>query len=365
MVRLRFNFLIILILIFSYAIEKLEIFRPEVVNLTQFTDYYTIDGEGVNGEQILSSIYFTVSREYDVVLQPIKPEEEKKPEIPKKEATFSTYTVKSGDTVSTIAKKFGLRDEIVRANNPNLGKVLRVGDKLTIPSENGIKYKVLKGDSLFKIARKFKVKEEIIKEYSGLNNSTIRPGQELFIKDPDLKFATPVVASKPTISSVIKKPITSIKNATTSIKNSTTKKPTTTIPTKTTTSSSGGFVMPVKYAGVASSFGVRLHPILKRYISHNGVDLKARYVTLKAAKAGTVIYTGYQSGYGKIIKISHSDGFETRYAHLDQISVNTGDKVTTGQVIGKTGNTGRSTGPHLHLEMLKNGKFVNPMSYIK
>ncbi|MGL4787930.1 MAG: M23 family metallopeptidase, partial [Cetobacterium sp.] len=124
------------------------------------------------------------------------------------------------------------------------------------------------------------------------------------------------------------------------------------------------FTMPVKWAGVTSPFGKRFHPVLKRYIQHAGVDMRARYVPLMASKDGTVVFAGYMTGYGKIIKINHGNGFETRSAHLDKMYVKTGDRVKAGQVIGKTGMSGRVTGPHLHFEIRKNGKANNPMNYL-
>lgn len=126
----------------------------------------------------------------------------------------------------------------------------------------------------------------------------------------------------------------------------------------------GGFSMPVRYAGVSSPYGSRFHPILKRYIFHSGVDLVAKYVPLRAAKSGVVTFAGNMSGYGKIIIIKHDNGYETRYAHLSQISTRVGERVERGELIGKTGNTGRTTGPHLHFEIRRSGKTLNPMKYL-
>ena len=122
--------------------------------------------------------------------------------------------------------------------------------------------------------------------------------------------------------------------------------------------------MPVKWAGVTSPFGKRFHPVLKRYIQHAGIDMRARYVPLMASRDGTVVFAGYMTGYGKIIKINHGSGYETRSAHLEKMYVKVGDKVKSGQVIGQTGMTGRVTGPHLHFEIRKNGKANNPMNYL-
>jgi murein DD-endopeptidase MepM/ murein hydrolase activator NlpD len=118
----------------------------------------------------------------------------------------------------------------------------------------------------------------------------------------------------------------------------------------------GGFIRPVRGGYVTS-----------RYSSgHRGVDMVVGFGSLVAASdGGTVIYAGFSGSYGNHVKIRHSDGFVTLYAHLSSISVSYGDKIFQGQEIGKVGSTGRSTGPHLHFEIIKNGVQVNPDSYLK
>ena len=99
---------------------------------------------------------------------------------------------------------------------------------------------------------------------------------------------------------------------------------------------------------------------------HNGIDMAGPVGTpVNATGDGTVIFAGWQSGYGNLIKIQHELGTETRYGHLSKIRVKTGQRVSQGERIGDMGNTGRSTGPHLHYEVHVNGRAVNPMSFIK
>lgn len=99
---------------------------------------------------------------------------------------------------------------------------------------------------------------------------------------------------------------------------------------------------------------------------HRGADFAAPVGTpILAGADGVVTYAGWLSSYGKLIKIRHSNGYETRYAHLNKIRVKVGQRVSRGQRIGDMGNTGRSTGPHLHYEVRKNGNAVNPMKFIK
>lgn len=127
------------------------------------------------------------------------------------------------------------------------------------------------------------------------------------------------------------------------------------------------FANPVKAAyRFTSGFGYRRHPITGGRRMHNGVDFAAPHGTpIYSSADGVVIFSGWQSGYGRIIKIQHEFGIETRYAHLSRSRVKVGQKVSRGQRIGDMGNTGRSTGTHLHYEIRVGGKPVNPMIYIK
>ena len=127
------------------------------------------------------------------------------------------------------------------------------------------------------------------------------------------------------------------------------------------------FVRPIRKMRITSKFTYkRWHPILKRYRPHLGVDIGARRGTkIYATHAGKVIYAGWMGGYGKVIKIKHSGGFVSLYAHQSKLAVRKGAYVKRGQVIGYVGSTGRSTAPHLHFGLYKNAKAVNPMQYIE
>lgn len=117
---------------------------------------------------------------------------------------------------------------------------------------------------------------------------------------------------------------------------------------------------------ISSHFGPRRHPTTGRWALHAGLDLAGPTGTpIYAPAAGKVVYAGPRGTYGNLIKIDHPFGYETRYAHLSQILVSPGDEVTTGQLIGRIGTTGRSTGPHLHYEIRYYDKPVNPWEYIK
>jgi murein DD-endopeptidase MepM/ murein hydrolase activator NlpD len=115
-----------------------------------------------------------------------------------------------------------------------------------------------------------------------------------------------------------------------------------------------------------SGFGVRSDPINGSARMHEGQDLAGDYGDPVYATAdGTVTYAGWENGYGRLIKITHAFGIETRYGHLSQIGVNVGQKVSRGEKIGDMGNSGRSTGTHLHYEVRLSGTAVNPMTFIR
>ena len=126
--------------------------------------------------------------------------------------------------------------------------------------------------------------------------------------------------------------------------------------------SSQAMRMPVN-GRVTSGFGGRFHPILGYARMHSGLDLAAAYGSpIVAAADGRVVSAGWHGGYGQIVRIAHAGGIQTMYGHMSRIVARGGAAVRQGQVIGFVGSTGLSTGPHLHYEVLKNGRAVNPAS---
>jgi murein DD-endopeptidase MepM/ murein hydrolase activator NlpD len=122
---------------------------------------------------------------------------------------------------------------------------------------------------------------------------------------------------------------------------------------------------PVARGWVSSPFGQRVDPFSGGTAWHAGLDFTARPGTeVRAAAAGIVIFAAYRADYGNTIEINHGDGYVTRYAHQKELMVATGDVVKRGQGIGTVGSTGRASGPHLHFEVLKNGRHVDPRRYI-
>jgi murein DD-endopeptidase MepM/ murein hydrolase activator NlpD len=116
---------------------------------------------------------------------------------------------------------------------------------------------------------------------------------------------------------------------------------------------------------LTSPFGIRMDPFIHEAAMHTGLDFRGEIgEPIHATAAGTIAIAGWTGGYGKMVEIDHGNGLATRYGHLSEIDVSVGDKVRIGQVIGKLGSTGRSTGPHLHYETRVNGEAVNPQKFL-
>ena len=125
-----------------------------------------------------------------------------------------------------------------------------------------------------------------------------------------------------------------------------------------------GRLKPPVAGRITSGFGMRRHPILGGMRMHTGVDIAAPHGTpIRASGDGVVIDTGWHSGYGQTIIISHGGNLSTLYAHCSSISAREGQKVKQGDVIGRVGATGLATGPHVHFEVRVNGACVDPLKY--
>jgi murein DD-endopeptidase MepM/ murein hydrolase activator NlpD len=123
---------------------------------------------------------------------------------------------------------------------------------------------------------------------------------------------------------------------------------------------------PAEAGGVTSGFGPRVHPLDGVTKFHTGVDLRgAEGAPIRAAADGTVVSAGQRGGYGNAVEIDHGNGLHTLYAHASSVDVKPGDRVQRGQEVGQVGQTGRATGPHLHFEVRKEGRPVDPTSALK
>ena len=160
------------------------------------------------------------------------------------------------------------------------------------------------------------------------------------------------------------KKVTSRGSSSTTKRSTSTKTSTGKTTKKTTSTSLNGVKLTVKPVSgiITSRFGSRESI---RSSGHSGLDIATKKGTnIKAAAGGTVIFAGYSGAYGNVVKISHGSGIKTYYAHCSKLYVKTGDTVSAGDVIAAVGSTGRSTGNHLHFEVVKNGVSVNPQNYL-
>lgn len=123
---------------------------------------------------------------------------------------------------------------------------------------------------------------------------------------------------------------------------------------------------PVRNGWISSTFGMRTDPFTGRLEHHNGIDFAGKEGSdVLAVAAGVVTWAGPRFGYGNLVEINHGKGYATRYGHNEKILVKVGETVKKGEVIAKMGSTGRSTGPHCHFEVLRNGRAVDPARYIQ
>ncbi len=246
-----------------------------------------------------------------------------------------TYTVQPNDNVFAIAQGFGLKPETIVWANPELETrpdMLRVGQKLLIPPVDGVYYTVKAGDTVAKLAKKYETTVEAIVNFK-MNNLTepytLTPGQKIMLPGGRKKII--LFRNIYPMERVGRPPSDAPKG-------------------------SGRFIWPTQ--------GI----LTQRYWSgHRAIDIANRTGTpIYAADDGYVVLAGQATwGYGNQVLIDHGNGYMTRYAHLHTILVHAGQSVKKGQQIGTMGNTGRSTGPHLHFEIIKNGVRQNPESYLR
>lgn len=241
---------------------------------------------------------------------------------------ISTYVVRKGDNLSTVAQMFNIKvNTILWANDLPKGSVLKEGQVLTILPISGVGYTTKSGDTIASIAKRFNADAEEIAQFNGLDTGQkLAVGTDLLI--PDGEIAAPpapkAVASSGRKSAKAFEPL--LVNASV-------------LPDE-----GGYFIRPL-------SGGIRTQGLH----GYNGVDIAAAPGTpIYASAAGRVIISrdsGYNGGYGNYVVISHDNGTQTLYGHLQRTAVSVGTAVGQGEVIGYMGNTGRSTGTHLHFEV--------------
>ncbi|MFH1112156.1 MAG: peptidoglycan DD-metalloendopeptidase family protein [Patescibacteria group bacterium] len=241
------------------------------------------------------------------------------------------YIVESTDTLSSIAAKFGVSlATLLWENRLTERSVLRIGQKLTILPTSGVSHRIAKGDTLSRIASRYGVSVDKIKEFNNIEGSLV-VGQVIVI--PGGKPYIPP-APKPTT------PKTLLANLAPSNLDAGTK-----------------LMWPAATRRISQYFSWR----------HGGIDLANSTGTpIYAAEEGVVQAAGWnRGGYGYYVTIDHGQGLRTLYGHASKLLVSAGERVARGQLIALIGSTGRSTGPHLHFEVIIQGRRANPLTYIR
>lgn len=253
-----------------------------------------------------------------------------------------TMTVEAGDTVSSIAYRYGVSvATVVQNNNITNANSLKPGQQLTILPVDGLLHEVVKDETVAAIAKKYSVEEDKIISQNNINaEAGLQIGQKLIIPGAQKEISTPAMLAGGNSGS-----------------------------------SGSAFTNPPSGSGATSDYGgTLLFPCNGRYTQyyhygHYAVDIaQSGGSTIWAAEGGTVIkaQTGWNGGYGNMVIIDHGNGMQTLYAHFKELYVNVGDSVARGQAIGYMGNTGRvygRTGIHLHFEVIINGVKKNPTAY--
>ena len=235
---------------------------------------------------------------------------------------FYEYTVLHGDTFWTILSRTSLNiDTLMTVNNISGPWEVKTGTTLYLPNMRGIIYEVQKTDTLESLEKTFGVRKELICRANRIDRITKKflfiPGGETTSLERALFLGT-------------------------------------------------GFAAPMAHLRRTSGFGMRQDPISGTRSFHTGVDLGCNVGTpVYAARAGRVVSAGYEGNYGQLVIVEHPCGYYSYYGHLSRIKVRKGQEVGPNDIIALSGNTGRTTGPHLHFEIRKNTKPVNPVILLR
>ncbi|MDR0410904.1 MAG: M23 family metallopeptidase [Treponema sp.] len=238
---------------------------------------------------------------------------------------YTSYTVKKDETVSGIAQRFALdTGTLISVNNIKEAKGLQIGQTLSIPNQDGIIYQGKRGEMLTAIAEKYKTERISVAEIQSVNE--IFPNANKVMENTNLFIPRAKMDS------------TDLREI-----------------------SGDLFLWPV-YGRASDSYGWRGNPFGSGGREfHNGMDIAAPTGTpIRAAMAGRVAFVGSDASYGNHVIITHSNGYRTLYAHMSVIRTTWGAYVGAGDRIGDVGSTGRSTGPHCHFTVYKNGVTINP-----
>ena len=237
-------------------------------------------------------------------------------------AKVRMHTVQNGETLASIAEQYMIDVDTLQAANINLNAEIHEGDQVVILPSRGMLHAADMGDTLWSIANLYGVGVATIMTANSKSSEELAIGEKLFIpggKKPENSERQLARADAPVSRSTGER-----------------------------------FVVPT-VGELTSGFGYRWGR------QHSGIDFANDVGTkVRAARTGRVIYAGWYSGYGYTLIIEHEQGYKTLYGHLSGAVIQDGQYVKGGQVIAYMGNTGNSTGPHLHFEVLKNGVPINP-----
>jgi murein DD-endopeptidase MepM/ murein hydrolase activator NlpD len=256
------------------------------------------------------------------------------------------YKIKKDENLSAISKKYNVSIDILKEiNNIKKPELVKVNDKILVPSKKGIYYKIKSGDTLIKIAKKYNTKVELIAEHNKIENAKIIVDKSIFLPG--------VEQSKEIAKDTQKKGERSAK------KDSAVK--------SKEKSNDHKIVLSWPLRGpITSGFGTRKNPLSKKKKFHCGLDIGANEGTsVKAAGDGKVIFSGWKDVYGNMIVIEHENGYITVYAHNSINFVGENEEVKRGDVIASSGKTGAVTGAHLHFEVRKGVVPLNPFRILK
>ena len=307
------------------------LFLVFLINPAQYIKYlFTNPEHGIGGghhtgeiineidDEILMTLASHVFEEETVI-------EENEPLSKTRILFYDYYLVQIGDNISSLAYNLGLnQDTIITVNNITNSRLLQAGKTVKIPNQDGIIHTVRNNETLSSLAERYKADPEAIKTANELFSDYIAAGTNLFIPGAKLDWQ------------------------------------------KLQEINGDLFIWPVNGA-LTSYYGWRRSPFNRNVRQfHNGIDIRGSTGTpVRAAMAGRVSAVGFDRIFGNYIIINHHSGYRTLYGHLSVIRTRTGAYVAQGERIGDVGNTGQSTGPHLHFTVFKNGATVNPRALMR
>ncbi|NLB88365.1 MAG: M23 family metallopeptidase [Syntrophomonadaceae bacterium] len=246
------------------------------------------------------------------------------------ESQVKYHQVKKGDTLWDIARKYQVDlNTIMAMNNLNKNSVLHIGQTIQIPYNSRARvHTIAKGETMWDISQKYDVDvHQLIRANPTKNPNNLKIGDQLEIPDSSNSSSRIVLAYNE--------------------------------PSRSYTNVKSQFMWPV-VGTITSRYGWRSSGF------HHGIDIAGDLGDpVKAAAAGKVAFADYKAVYGRTVILQHPDGYETWYAHLQNIKVKVGSQVAKGQVIGTIGTTGRTTGPHLHFEVRKGSTNYDPLNYLR